>query len=319
MEGHGRRRRPSSSLSSSGSSLEALNGGNSNEKYSGLGPLRSYNGSIMDNGRSYANNRNFTPSSYTSSSTAADTPSKIRRPQLSPRKQSHRSIIDLCSSDDEEELDERRKRSLHQQNNNNGYNYNNYKSVGSNSPSYSPPMRQKRPRQHQQRQQRTSDSRAPPPPPVSHISLPSRKTRDGATITFGLLSLLSLLKNESNTLTTEGSTTNTISKLYKPLNIETQQQIFPWNHQPYHYLQSDNWSCGYRNLQMLISSMLPTLTGIFPGGVPNVEEIQRTMEILWSCGFDGRNAEHHCGVLVGKKTWIGTVEVWYVYIVFFYC
>ena len=64
---------------------------------------------------------------------------------------------------------------------------------------------------------------------------------------------------------------------------------------------------------MLISSMLPTLTGTFPGGVPNVEEIQRTMEILWSCGFDGRNAEHHCGCLVGKKTWIGTVEVWYVY------
>ena len=64
---------------------------------------------------------------------------------------------------------------------------------------------------------------------------------------------------------------------------------------------------------MLISSMLPTLTGIFPGGVPNVEEIQRTMEILWSCGFDWRNAEHHCGCLVGKKTWIGTVEVWCVY------
>jgi hypothetical protein len=34
------------------------------------------------------------------------------------------------------------------------------------------------------------------------------------------------------------------------------------------------------------------------------------MEELWRHGFDVRNAEHHGHSLVGKQTWIGTVEVW---------
>ena len=61
---------------------------------------------------------------------------------------------------------------------------------------------------------------------------------------------------------------------------------------------------------MLISSMMPTLSSIFPRGVPTVEEIQSTMEILWTEGFDRASAEHHMFSLVGKKTWIGAVEVW---------
>lgn len=34
------------------------------------------------------------------------------------------------------------------------------------------------------------------------------------------------------------------------------------------------------------------------------------MELLWREGFDRSNAKHHKHSLVGKKTWIGTVEVW---------
>jgi hypothetical protein len=56
--------------------------------------------------------------------------------------------------------------------------------------------------------------------------------------------------------------------------------------------------------------MMPTLHHVFPNGVPCVHEIQGTMEELWKHGFDVRNAEHHGHALVGKRTWIGTVEVW---------
>jgi len=56
--------------------------------------------------------------------------------------------------------------------------------------------------------------------------------------------------------------------------------------------------------------MLPRLSSIFPGGVPCIAEIQSAMETLWLRGFDRTNAEHHGHSLIGKKTWIGTVEVW---------
>jgi hypothetical protein len=153
---------------------------------------------------------------------------------------------------------------------------------------------------------------------VEHVNLPPRGTRDGATVTFGLLGLVDVLK-DGNTLTCEGDSAASMTKLLEPVrgnppshNHSTTSSScpIPYNRQPLHYLQDDNWSCGYRNLQMLISGMMPTLSGVFPGGVPCIEEIQRTMEELWGRGFDCRNAEHHGRSMVGKKTWIGTVEVW---------
>ena len=174
---------------------------------------------------------------------------------------------------------------------------------------------------------RRKRTRGPPPTPtiddddchlVEHVNLPPRGTRDGATVTFGLLGLVDVLK-DGNTLTCEGDPAASMTKLLEPVpglppsrNHSTSSSScpIPYNRQPLHYLQNDNWSCGYRNLQMLISGMMPTLSGVFPGGVPCIEEIQRTMEELWGRGYDCRNAEHHGRSLVGKKTWIGTVEVW---------
>lgn len=176
-----------------------------------------------------------------------------------------------------------------------------------------------------------------------HLNLPARHCqRDGATITFGLLSLINnVLKDGNSTLTCccQGSVASSRSQLLLKRSMmhdhptppapssstssslpsssavgyhhhQQQHHLLPYNHQPFHYLQHDNWSCGYRNLQMLLSSMMPSLLSIFPRGVPCIEEIQRTMEVLWSKGYDIRNAEHHKYSLVGKKTWIGTVEVW---------
>ncbi|KAL9183355.1 hypothetical protein ACHAXT_005142 [Thalassiosira profunda] len=143
-----------------------------------------------------------------------------------------------------------------------------------------------------------------------HLHLPARNSGDGARISFGLLSLIDLLK-DGNALTCEGSAASSRRKLFEstPSPATSTATSIPFNHQPLHYLQGDNWSCGFRNLQMLISGMMPTLTPIFPR-VPTVREIQRTMETLWSRGWDKRNADHHQSSLAGKTTWIGTVEVW---------
>lgn len=145
--------------------------------------------------------------------------------------------------------------------------------------------------------------------PCCHLNLPARNSGDGATISFGLLSLIDLLK-DGHALTCEGSAASSRRKLFEPTpSPATSGTSLPFNHQPLHYLQGDNWSCGYRNLQMLISGMMPSLTPIFPK-IPTVREIQGTMETMWSLGRDKRNANHHQYSLEGKTTWIGTVEVW---------
>ena len=160
--------------------------------------------------------------------------------------------------------------------------------------------------------------------PNSHVYLSPRSMTDGTTVTFGLLGLVDVLK-DANTLTCQGNIASSMTKLLAPIHhppslLSTCLSVsssslkmaasIPFNHQPLHYLQNDNWSCGYRNLQMLLSGMMPTLRHVFPNGVPCVHEIQATMEQLWKHGFDVRNAEHHGRALVGKRTWIGTVEVW---------
>ena len=342
-----------SSSSSSSSSVErfcrGLSGGNvrSPSQFTfgqggGGRPLRNYN--VMDNGLAYTNNNHNTTTATPAPRKGAANSSPIKRPNISPKKQAHRSIIDLVSSspeiEEEEEHDDSRSRSscsnsiapikkrslqrngLNNYLNNNGgrslSGYHHCASSSSSSPPYSPPMRQKRPRSHNHVHHHHYHHPQQKAPPTSHISLPQRPTNDGATITFGLLSLLDILKNSSNTKCTEGCMDHSMKKLFQPLSndyyytsgssITTLGRYH--NHQPFHYLQSDNWSCGYRNLQMLVSSMLPTLTLLFPNGVPLITEIQSTMEKLWGYGFDSRNADHHEHGLVGKRSWIGTVEVW---------
>lgn len=87
-----------------------------------------------------------------------------------------------------------------------------------------------------------------------------------------------------------------------------------------HLQQPDNWSCGYRNLQMLLSSMLPHLPAhhTFYQKVPyrsdrlvlpSLRQIQATFEDAWQDGFDQRGAQHFGRRLQGKKSWIGAVEV----------
>lgn len=80
-----------------------------------------------------------------------------------------------------------------------------------------------------------------------------------------------------------------------------------------HIQQKDKWSCGFRNLQMLLSFLLPSLklnhsvsTGL---EIPSVIELQHQMEAAWNEGFDKDGAQHYHHTIVGKTAWIGAVEV----------
>lgn len=84
--------------------------------------------------------------------------------------------------------------------------------------------------------------------------------------------------------------------------------------------QKDNWSCGYRNLQMILSSLLPnildshTFHSKYPRRsdqitIPSIAQIQTLIETAWQNGFDPEGATHFRHKLRGKRCFIGAVEV----------
>lgn len=85
-----------------------------------------------------------------------------------------------------------------------------------------------------------------------------------------------------------------------------------------HIQQTDKWSCGFRNLQMVLSSVLPQLppshtyyskTASPPNCIPNVPQLQRLLERAWKEGFDPSGAQHYGRKIVHKTSKIGAVEV----------
>ncbi|KAJ2159202.1 hypothetical protein GGF46_003211, partial [Coemansia sp. RSA 552] len=75
---------------------------------------------------------------------------------------------------------------------------------------------------------------------------------------------------------------------------------------------SRGWACGYRNCQMLISSLLSA-----PGGsrlsidnVPSVSELQHMLESAWAAGFDPDGAQQLNHRVSGTRKWIGATEVY---------
>ncbi len=73
------------------------------------------------------------------------------------------------------------------------------------------------------------------------------------------------------------------------------------------------WSCGYRNIQMIASSLMtrrPYRDVLFGGTgiVPQVVFIQHWIENAWALGFDQEGALQLGNSLAGKSTWIGACE-----------
>lgn len=92
-----------------------------------------------------------------------------------------------------------------------------------------------------------------------------------------------------------------------------------------HIQQNDKWSCGYRNLQMMLSALLPRFPAHHPyfrglpeslrpskteRPLPSLTDVQGFLEQAWQLGFDERGAAFYSGKVIGKVEWIGALEVW---------
>ncbi|XP_004597647.2 zinc finger-containing ubiquitin peptidase 1 [Ochotona princeps] len=78
-------------------------------------------------------------------------------------------------------------------------------------------------------------------------------------------------------------------------------------------LGDKGWGCGYRNFQMLLSSLLQNdvfdncLKGM---SVPCIPKIQSMIEDAWKEGFDPQGASQLNNKLQGTKAWIGACEIY---------
>ncbi|KAL3945591.1 MAG: hypothetical protein SGBAC_000331 [Bacillariaceae sp.] len=75
--------------------------------------------------------------------------------------------------------------------------------------------------------------------------------------------------------------------------------------------QKENWSCGYRSMQMVLTALLPSLPThhayyqLVPRrsgyvAIPSIGQIQSTLEQAWKEGYDPQGAKHFRQSIVGK-------------------
>ncbi|XP_076838247.1 zinc finger-containing ubiquitin peptidase 1 [Brachyhypopomus gauderio] len=84
-----------------------------------------------------------------------------------------------------------------------------------------------------------------------------------------------------------------------------------------HYSTSDGdrgWGCGYRNFQMLLSSLQRmeqyTALNTLPDSTPSIPRVQALIEAAWAEGMDPQGASHFSGRLQGTRAWIGATEMY---------
>jgi hypothetical protein len=145
---------------------------------------------------------------------------------------------------------------------------------------------------------------------------------DNCIVTDGLMALL---REVPNVLTCAGLGQKTQRTSQPPVSCRAFSTLR-------HIQQKDKWTCGFRNLQMLLTAVLPLLpihhsfyswgdaasvndaktTGPESGmcvEIPSLIQLQQRMEESWRQGFDAKGAEHYRYKIIGKKSWIGAVEV----------
>jgi hypothetical protein len=142
---------------------------------------------------------------------------------------------------------------------------------------------------------------------------------DNGVITYGILEQMKsycTLSRAKTCLQQRRSGTETTSTPTSTMHLSTLQ----------HIQQKDKWSCGYRNLQMMLSAIIPHLPPSHVAfqriprrqphpSIPSVRYMQQALEQAWVEGFDPRGAQHYQHKLVDSRSKIGAVEVanlfWY--------
>ncbi|XP_016131164.1 zinc finger with UFM1-specific peptidase domain protein-like isoform X1 [Sinocyclocheilus grahami] len=81
-----------------------------------------------------------------------------------------------------------------------------------------------------------------------------------------------------------------------------------------HYSSSEGdkgWGCGYRNFQMLLSSLhRMEQYNLLPVSVPSIPRVQALIEEAWGQGADPQGASHFNHRLQGTRAWIGATEIY---------
>ncbi|XP_073703552.1 zinc finger-containing ubiquitin peptidase 1 [Garra rufa] len=81
-----------------------------------------------------------------------------------------------------------------------------------------------------------------------------------------------------------------------------------------HYSASEGdkgWGCGYRNFQMLLSSLHRLEQyNLLPDSVPSIPRVQTLIEEAWGQGADPQGASHFNHRLRGTRAWIGATEIY---------
>ncbi|XP_051880218.1 zinc finger-containing ubiquitin peptidase 1 isoform X2 [Pristis pectinata] len=82
----------------------------------------------------------------------------------------------------------------------------------------------------------------------------------------------------------------------------------------YHSSAGDKgWGCGYRNFQMLLSSLMkmePYKGNLHDLVIPCIPKIQTMIEEAWKDGFDPQGAASFENKLQGTRAWIGATEIY---------
>lgn len=144
---------------------------------------------------------------------------------------------------------------------------------------------------------------------------------DKCAVTSGINELLQDLAGISSCVgRRQADKTTTSCSCRHPFNKQTADKC----PQLHHIQQRDKWSCGFRNLQMIQMALVPMLpaqhsyhqysSGSSLAGsklveIPSLRRLQQNMETAWQQDFDPEGAEHYRHRIVGKKVWIGAVEV----------
>ncbi|XP_063773267.1 zinc finger-containing ubiquitin peptidase 1 isoform X2 [Pseudophryne corroboree] len=113
-------------------------------------------------------------------------------------------------------------------------------------------------------------------------------------------------------------TSGVVEALHHYYNIAAPEVCRVWLCSPLdHYSNSAGdrgWGCGFRNFQMLLSSILMSDSYRHClqecGHIPCIPKIQSLIEDAWKEGFDPQGASHFSGKLQGTKAWIGASEIY---------
>ncbi|XP_069392736.1 zinc finger-containing ubiquitin peptidase 1 isoform X2 [Paralichthys olivaceus] len=112
-------------------------------------------------------------------------------------------------------------------------------------------------------------------------------------------------------------TQGVVKALHEYYQTESRDCVHVWlSADTDHYCSSPGdkgWGCGYRNFQMLISSLqcIDVYSSSLQGkDVPSIPRVQSMIEEAWKEGLDPQGASHFNQKLQGTRAWIGATEIY---------